>query len=99
MSLPYLFWREGIVPGTFGIHQIDNDMVAWMAHAQELRDHHRTILGLESELIHANARADHFEAVFAREREEKDRLLRRRTVRLALGLAGLAKPVFRRLSS
>ena len=99
VSLPYLFWREGIVPGTFGIHQIDNDMVAWMAHAQELRDHHRTILGLESELIHANARADHFEAVFAREREEKDRLLRRRTVRLALGLAGLAKPVFRRLSS
>ena len=96
VSLPYLFWREGIVPGTFGIHQIDNDMVAWMAHAQQLRDHHRTILGLESELIHVRGRADDLEVLLDRERAEKERLLARRSVRIALGLASLAKPLLRR---
>ena len=96
VSLPYLLWRDGIVPGTFGIDQLDNDMVVVMAHAQQLRDHHRTILGLESELIHMRGRADHFEILLDRERAEKERMLARRSVRIALGLASLAKPLFRR---
>ena len=63
VSLPYLLWREAIAPGTFGLDQLDNDMVVIMAHAQELRDHRRTILELESRVIIANGRADHFEAL------------------------------------
>ena len=96
VSLPYLLWRDGIVPGTFGIDQLDNDMVVVMAHAQQLRDHHRTILGLESELIHVRGRADDLVVLLDRERAEKERLLARRSVRIALWLASLAKPLLRR---
>ena len=97
VSLPYLFWREGITPGTFGIDQLDNDMVAWMAHAEDLRNHHRIVLDLESKAINATSRADYFEMMFHREREQHERLLRRRVVRMALGVAALAKPLFRLL--
>ncbi len=97
VSLPYLFWRDGISPGTFGIHQLDNDMVAWMAHAQELRDHHRIVLDLESRAINATSRADYFETMFHRQRDDHERLLRRRSVRIALGAAALTRPFFRLL--
>ena len=96
ISLPYLFWKGGIQPGTFEIDQYDNDMLVWMPHAAELRRYRETVLGLESALIHANGRAEHFEALLRQERAEKERLLRRRSVRVALGLAELAKPLFRR---
>lgn len=92
VSLPYLLWREGITPATFGIDQLENDMVAVMAHAQELRDHRRTILALESRIIALDALVEHFEQTMLRERAEKERLLRRRAVRIALRLAALAKP-------
>ena len=96
VSLPYLFWRDGIQPGTFGIDLLGNDMVAWMAHAQELRDHHRTILDLESRLIETVGRADHFEAMYDRTRSDLERVRGRRSVRLALGTAALTKPFRRR---
>ncbi len=92
VSLPFLLWREQIQPGTFGIHRLENDMVAWMAHAQELRNHHRTVLALESQLIDANGRADHFEKLLAASQDSFDRLRQRRSVRLALRLAALTKP-------
>ena len=93
VSLPYLLWRDGIVPGTFGIDQLDNDMVVVMAHAQELREHRTTVLRLESDAINATSRADYFEMMFHRTQEEHERLLRRRAVRLALALASLARPL------
>ena len=95
VSLPYLFWREGIVPGTFGIDQLENDMVALMAHAQDLRDHRRTVLRLESDAINATSRADYFEMMFHRTKAEYERLLNRRLVRIALVLAELTKPLQR----
>jgi hypothetical protein len=95
VSLPYLLWREGIRPGTFGIDQLANDMVAWMAHAQELRDHRRIVLELESRAINATSRADYFEMMFHRQRDDYERLLRRRSVRIALGAAALTRPFFR----
>jgi len=96
VSLPYLLWREGIVPGTFGIDQLDNDMVVIMAHAEELRNHRTTILELESRAINATSRADYFEMMFHRTKEEHQRLLDRKVVRLALAAAALTKPLRRR---
>jgi hypothetical protein len=97
VSLPYLLWREHIWPGTFGLDQLDNELVVIMAHAQELREHRATILGLESQIIEVTSRADHFETVFRRTQAEYERLLRRRAVRLALAVARLAQPLLRRL--
>lgn len=91
VSLPYLLWREGIVPGTFGLDQLDNDMVVIMPHAQDLRDHRRTVLELESKAINATSRADYFEELFLQKRDEYDRLLRRKVVRVALLVAALVK--------
>lgn len=87
----YLFWRDDIVPGTFGLDQLDNDMVVIMAHAQELRDHRRTTLELESRAINATSRADYFEDLFLQKRDDYDRLLRRKVVRAALAVASLAR--------
>ncbi len=95
VSLPYLFWKKEIEPGTFGIDQLDNDLVAWMAHAQELRDHRRIVLGLESELIAVRAEVDHFRVVFPRLEAEHGRLRRRKAVRLALWAASLAAGLVR----
>jgi hypothetical protein len=95
LSLPYLLWREGIEPGTFGIDQLDNDMVIIMAHAEELRRHRTTILALESQAIDATSRADYFEMMFHRTKQEHERLLNRKVVRIALAVAALSRP-FRR---
>ena len=95
VSLPYLLWREGLRPATFGIDQLENDMVAWVPHAQEVRDHRRTVLELESKAINATSRADYFEDLFLQKRDEHDRLLHRKVVRVALKVASLAR-VFRR---
>jgi hypothetical protein len=91
VSLPYLLWRDGISPGTFGIDQLENDMVAVMAHAQELRDHRRTVLRLESDAINATSRADYFEMMFHRTKADYERLVGRRSVRFALALADLTR--------
>ena len=97
VSLPYLLWRDGIVPGTFGIDQLDNDMVVVMAHAQELREYRTTVLRLESDAINATSRADYFEMMFHRTKVEYERLLGRRVVRAALAVASFTRP-FRRSS-
>jgi hypothetical protein len=95
VSLPYLLWRDGIEPGTFGIDQFDNDMVVIMAHADELRNHRTTILELESRAINATSRADYFEMMFHRTKQEQERLLNRKAVRIALAVASLARPLRR----
>ena len=95
VSLPYLLWRDGIEPGTFGLDQLDNDIVVVMAHAHELRGHRATILQLESDAINATSRADYFEMMFHRTKGEYERLRNRRVVRLALALASLMRPLHR----
>jgi hypothetical protein len=67
-----------------------------MAHAQELRDHRRTVLELESKAINATSRADYFEMMYLRTKDEYDRLLGRKVVRIALGAAALTKRFRRR---
>ncbi len=95
VSLPYLFWREGIEPGTFGIDQLDNDMVVVMPHAEELRSHRRTVLDLERRLIDAEGRAENTAILLGNLQAEHDRLKARKAVRVALALAGLTKPLRR----
>jgi hypothetical protein len=91
VSLPYLLWRDDVRFGTFGIDQLDNPFFTVMAHAQELRDHRRTVLELESKAINATSRADYFEMMYLRTKDEYDRLLGRKVVRIALGAAALTK--------
>jgi hypothetical protein len=99
VSLPYVLWREGIVPGEFGIDQLDNDMVVVMPHAEELRNHRAIVLGLESDAINATSRADYFEMMFYRTRADYERLLQRRAVRIALWFAKLLRPLVQRKSA
>ena len=99
VSLPFLLWRDRIDFTTFGVDQLDNPLFDVMAHAQELRDHRRTILDLESRAINATSRADYFEMMFLRTKAEHERLLARKVVRLALGVAALTKPLLRRRGS
>jgi len=93
VSLPYLLWRDGIEPGTFGIDQFDNDMVVIMAHAEELRNHRTTILELEDRINHEKGRADHFQAQHDRARSDLERLLARRVIRAVLALASALRPL------
>jgi hypothetical protein len=93
VSLPYLLWRERILPGTFGIDQLENDLVAWIPHAQEIRDHRRTILGLESEIIRLNGDLEWIRAVVQHELADHRRLRSCRAVRAALWIARRSRPV------
>jgi hypothetical protein len=95
VSLPYLLWRDGIAPGTFGIDQLENDMIAWMPHAAELRNHRRTVLNLERRLIDAEGRAENSAILLGNLQAEHDRLQARKAVRIALALASLTKPLRR----
>ncbi len=96
VSLPYLFWREGIEPGTFGIDQLDNDVVVVMPHAEELRNYRHTVLDLERRLIDAEGRAENTAILLGNLQDEHDRLQARKAVRFALALASLTKPLRRR---
>lgn len=87
VSLPYLLWREDIVPGTFGIDQLDNDMVAWVPHAEDIRNHRVTVLGLESEIIRLGGEVDWHRHELERVTQELARLRGRRSVRASLAVA------------
>jgi len=95
VSLPYLLWRDGVEFTTFGLDQLENPHFDLLAHAQELRDHRRTVLQLESDVINATSRADYFEMMFHRTKADYERILARRSVRFALALADLTRPLLR----
>ncbi len=50
-------------------------------------------LELESKAINATSRADYFEELFLQKRDEYDRLLRRKVVRVALLVAALGEAI------
>ena len=83
VSLPYLLWREGIVPGTFGIDQLENDMVAWVPHAEDIRNHRRTVLGLEKEIIRLGGIVDWYRGEVGKLEARVEELEGRRAVRLS----------------
>jgi hypothetical protein len=76
--------------------QLDNDMVVVMPHAEELRNHRRTVLDLERRLIDAEGRAENTAVLLGNLQDEHDRLQARKAVRFALALASLTKPLRRR---
>ena len=95
VSLPYLLWRSGIRPGSFGVDQLDNDLVDWVPHADQVRGMRGQVLGLESRIIHLqhDVAVERDGRLDAEERFE--RLRRRRIVRISLALAEAAAPAFR----
>ena len=99
VSLPYLLWREGVRPGTFGVDQLANDLVDWMPHAAEVRGLRPRVLDLEHRILvleHALAA----ERTARAEAEDRFRRLRgRRAVRAALSVASLGRPLLRAVRS
>jgi hypothetical protein len=97
ISLPYLLWREEVAFGTFGIDQLENTYFDLLPHAQEIRDHRRTTLGLESTIIHLRGEVAWLQSALEGEQAEHERLRSRRVVRIALSVARLFRPVVQRL--
>ncbi len=97
VSLPYLLWREGIVPGTFGINQFDNDMVAWLPHAEEIRGSRLAVPRLEHRIDVLETERSALQAALASEKQQHRRLRERRSVRTALALSNGLGRVLRRL--
>jgi hypothetical protein len=92
VSLPYLVWKQSIRIGTFGLDQLDNDLVAWVPHAEDIRNHRRTLLGLESRIIHLEADVEHLSIALENSNTRLERVLSRKVVRVALFAANLLRP-------
>jgi hypothetical protein len=93
VSLPFLVWRQAIRIGTFGPNQLENDLVDWVPHAEDIRNHRATVLGLESRIIHLEADVGELRVALSNANLQLERVLSRKVVRLALSLAGLLRPV------
>lgn len=95
VSLPYLLWKLRIEPASFGVDQLENDLLDWIPHAEQVRGTRLHVLELEAEIIRLGGEVE----VERTRRLEADarykRLLNRRLVRLALRIAALFAPVFR----
>lgn len=98
VSLPYLLWRDRLEFSTFGLDQLDNRYFDLLPHAQEIRDHRRTVLDLESRVIAADGRSRHFEALCAQEHAASELLRSRRGVRAVLWVSKLVRRTVRSFS-
>ena len=99
VSLPFILWRDPVPYGTFGIDQLDNEFFDLVPHAQQVRDHRRTVLALESRIIHLEDDLRWANAALEVERDLHRRLAGRRIVRLTLGLVDPIARVLRRASA
>ncbi len=95
VSLPYLLWRDSIAPGTFGLEQLDNDMVVWMEHADTLRRHREIVLGLESDVIRLKGDIHWLERSRDQLQERLGRIESRRSVRAVMRATRLLRPLYR----
>ena len=98
ISLPYLLWRSGIRPGSFGVDQLENDLVDWMPHAGEIRGMRASILELESRIIALEGHCGALERQLEISEERYARLIGRRSVQLVLRLTAPIAPLLRRLA-
>jgi hypothetical protein len=97
VSLPFILWRDQVPFGTFGIDQLDNAFFDLVPHAQQVRDHRRTVLALESRIIHLDADIGWLRKDLEVVRRDLERLRSRRSVRLALAVAAAFRPLVRLL--
>jgi hypothetical protein len=95
VSFPFLAWSTGLEFTTFGLDQLDNDLVAWVPHAEEIRGHRSTVLSLESRIIHLEDDVLTLSVALKNSNDQLARLQARRVVRLALAVAATAKPLLR----
>jgi hypothetical protein len=99
VSLAYLLWREGIVPGTFGLRQFENSFVAHLPHAHELSGYRIALPRLQHRVHELEVESAALRAVLQSEKAQHARLRSRKAVRLSLRLAdclGKAVRLFRR---
>ena len=99
VSLPFVLWRDDVRFTTFGIDQLENEYFDLVPHAQDVREHRRTVLALESRIIHLEDDLRWARSGLEQERAEHQRLRNRRVVRVALALARLGRPLLRRVRS
>lgn len=95
VSLPFVLWRDQISFTTFGIDQLDNAFYDVLPHAQEIRDHRRTVLALESRIIHLEGEIGWLRKDVSDLGSELVRLRARRSVRVALRMASIFRPAIR----
>lgn len=86
VSLPYLLWRDGITPGTFGLEQFDNDLVARLPHAAEIRRFRIALPRLEHRVLLLEQEREALLAALESEKSQHQRIRRRRSVRAVLAL-------------
>lgn len=95
VSLPFVLWRDGVPFTTFGVDQLDNPYFDLLPHAQEVGDHRRTVLALESRIIHLEDDVGWLQKDVREAQIELEALRRRRAVRAALRVAQAFRPVVR----
>jgi len=92
VSLPYVVWKQRIRIGTFGLDQLDNELVDWVPHAEDIRNHRRTVLSLESRIIHLESDVENLSVALDNANFSLERVLSRKVVRIALRTANLLRP-------
>lgn len=86
VSLPYLLWRDGITPGTFGLDQFDNDLVAWLPHAADIGRLRVALPRLEHRVLLLEQERASLLAALESEKSQHARIRQRRSVRAVLAL-------------
>jgi hypothetical protein len=97
VSLPFLLWREGIVPGSFGLQQFDNDLIAWLPHRHELGTYRISLPRLTARVSHLESEREALVAALESEKAQHARLRARRSVRGVLAVADTLGRIRRRL--
>jgi hypothetical protein len=95
VSFPLLAWSTGLEFTTFGLDQLNNNLVQWVPHAEEIRGHRTTVLSLESRIIHLEDDVLTLSVALKNSNDQLARLQARRVVRLALAVAATVKPLLR----
>jgi len=94
VSLPYVVWKQRVRIGTFGLDQLDNDLVDWVPHAPDIRGHRNTVLELESRIIHLESDVKDLSVALNNANIQLERVLSRKVVQIALSVASIFRPAY-----
>ena len=86
VSLPFILWRDGIEPGTFGLPQFDNDLMTWLPHRHEFGTYRMAVPRLTARVDRLESERDVLIAALESEKDQHARLRSRRSVRAVLAI-------------